>query len=156
MLLLGLSITMHFSIFTYINLCYFWAHLSLPALPKNHRPSWKLISNQHYYETKKITTGVKRNLQFNVENYFSSLSCLLSAFPVLVFCLFGWLVGCFFCICAVTVPSSFLSPLHSLPSPLCFLPFLLNFLLDCEFCYWRELRDWIQMIPLNEKIVFCY
>ena len=131
MLLLGLSITMHFSIFTYINLCYFWAHLSLPALPKNHRPSWKLISNQHYYETKKITTGVKRNLQFNVENYFSSLSCLLSAFPVLVFCLFvclvGWLVVFFVFVRLLFLLLSFL--LYIL-FPLLF-AFFLFFLISC-------------------------
>lgn len=148
--------SVHFSIFTYINLCYFWAHLSLPALPKNHRPKLpKLISNQHYYETE-ITTGVKRNLQFNVENYFSSLSCLLEciscvSFVCLFVCLVGWLVGWFFVFVGLLfILLSFL--LHN-PFPLLFsfLPLLLNFLLDCGFCYWRELRDWIQMIPLNEK-----
>ena len=44
---------------------------------------------------KKTTTEVKINLQFNVENYFTCLSCLLSAFSVSCFlfvCLFGWLV----------------------------------------------------------------
>ena len=96
-----------------------------PIITQNHRPSQKLISNQHYYGTKKITIGVKRILQFSVQNYFRCLGRLLSvSFLGFFFVCVSVLV--IICVCGVTVPSFSLSLPPFPPPPLLFLLLLLR------------------------------
>lgn len=95
-----------------------------PIITQNHRPSQKLISNQHYYGTKKITVGVKRILQFSVENYFRCLGCLLSVNFFGFSCVYVLVI---ICVCGVIVPSFSLS-LPPFP-PLSLLPLLFLLLL---------------------------